>query len=397
MLAVTTASLIGSYLLINHEIIDIHDISPFIAPVRLGMMIVLCIFILGHNAVTNKFSFWSIVYILWIGWLLFFLFVMQSLTAVIIAAVIGLALLLYTAVKAARKGKILVSLYVAGLFVLGIIGSTGYITYFYQHYFPKPDVVNSSKLDRQTANGNPYVLNDWDILPENGHLVTQYICPKELKKEWNKRSKIVFDSTDLKGNPIQATLIRYLTSLELRKDSIGVWALSSSDIHAIEMGIPNYHFNSLSSMNYRLYQVFWEIKNYEKGGDVNGHSVTMRFEYWRIALHAIARHPLIGAGTGDVRKAFDDFYAFTNSTLSKEFQLRAHDQYLEIGVGFGIIGILWFIFSIFYPGIKTKKIFTYFYFVFWMIFMVSLFTEDTLETEAGATFYAFFNSFFLFL
>jgi len=77
--------------------------------------------------------------------------------------------------------------------------------------------------------------------------------------------------------------------------------------------------------------------------------------------------------------------------------LRAHDQYLEITVGFGLVGLAWFLLSIFYPGIKTKKIFTYFYFIFWLIFMLSLFTEDTLETEAGATFYAFFNSFFLFL
>jgi hypothetical protein len=322
---------------------------------------------------------------------------MQSLTAVIMVLILCLALLLYAAVKAIRRKKIGVGLTIIGLFAFGLIGSTGYVYYFYHSYFPKNDVVDDSKLDKQTVNGNPYFIGYWYGSVENGHYVVEYTCWKELKKEWNKRSNIPFDSMDLKANPLRYTIMRYMTSMGLRKDSVGVWALSEKDIHAIELGIPNYRFNSLSSMNYRLYQVFWEIKEQERGGDLNGHSVTMRLEYWRIALILIGRHPLIGTGTGDVRKGFDDYYNATHSVLKPEWRLRSHDQYLEITVGFGIIGLAWFIFSILYPGIKMKKITTYVYFVFWMIFMLSLFTEDTLETEAGATFYGFFNSFFLFL
>ncbi len=397
MLAVTCVTFIGGWMLLNHELVDIHDISPYIAPVRLGMMMVLSIFLLAHYIAANRFTFLSGIFVIWIGWLLFFLTVMQSLTAVIMVILICLVLLLYAAIKAIRKKKLLLGLSVITLFVLGLVGSTGYVIYFYHHYFPKPDVVDMSKLDKTTVNGNSYFDGLWAGYTENGHYNVEYICWKELKSGWNKHSKINFDSSDLKGNPLKYTLIRYMTSMNLRKDSLGVSALSPKDINAVELGIPNCQFNSLTSMNYRLYQVFWEIKDYQKGGNINGHSITMRLEYWRIALILIGRHPLIGAGTGDVRKGFDDYYDATHSTLSKEFRLRAHDQYLEIGVGFGLIGLAFFIFSLFYPGIKTKKIFTYFYFVFWMIFMLSLFTEDTLETEAGATFYAFFNSFFLFL
>ena len=306
-------------------------------------------------------------------------------------------LLLYAAAKAIRRKKTWIGLSIIILFAFGLAGSTGYVFYFYHHYFPKEDIVDVSKIDKKTINGNPYFGGYWYGATENGHYLIEYVCWDELKKEWNKRSKIPFDSVDLKDNPLKFTLIRYMTSLGLRKDSAGVWSLSEKDLHAIELGIPNYHFNSLSSMNYRLYQVFWEIKDYERGGDLNGHSVTMRLEYWRIALILIGRHPVIGSGTGDVRKGFDDYYNASHSPLKPEWRLRAHDQYLEITVGFGLVGLAWFLLSIFYPGIKTKKIFTYFYFIFWLIFMLSLFTEDTLETEAGATFYAFFNSFFLFL
>jgi hypothetical protein len=397
MHAVTCSTFVGGYLLINHEIVDIHDISEFIAPVRLALMMVLSVFILGYYILTNKFSGLSLISFIWICWFLFFLFVMQSLTGVVIVFIICLALLLINAIKNIGKKKIGLGISVIGLFILGLIGSTGYIYYFYHNCFPNPDKVDISKLDKQTVNGTPYNLNTGDTYTENGHYVYQYICWKELKTEWNKRSKIPIDSFDLKGNAIQYTLIRYMTSMGLRKDSVGVWSLSAKDINAVELGIPNYHFNSLTSMNYRLYQVFWEIDNSRRGGNINGHSVTMRLEYWRISLILIRRHPLIGVGTGDVRKSFDNYYDATHSKLSKEWRLRAHEQYLEIAVGFGIVGLAWFIFSLFYPGIQTKKIFSYFYFVFWMIFMFSLFTEDTLETEAGSTFYAFFNSFFLFL
>jgi hypothetical protein len=397
MLAVTCATFAGGYLLINHKIIDIHDISPFIAPVRLGMMMVLSIFILGHYIVTRKFSTLSFICSVWIGWLLFFLLVMQSLTSVIMVVVICLALLLYVAIKAIRNKKVWMGVSIIGLFILGLVGSAGYVLYLHHLYFPKPDVVDRAKLDAKTVNGNTYFGGNWGDNIENGHYVIRYINWKELENEWNKRSKIPYDSSDLKGNPIRYTLLRYMTSMDLRKDSSGVWALSQKDIHAVEWGIPNYHFKSLTSLNYRLYEAFWEIRNYERGGDVNGHSLTMRLEYWRIALILIGRHPLMGCGTGDVRKGFDNYYDVTHSSLRPEWRLRSHDQYLEIMVGFGFVGLVWFVFSIFYPGIKTKKIYTYVYFIFWIIFMLSLFTEDTLETEAGSTFYAYFNSFFLFL
>src|ERR1700679_2387530 len=120
MLAVTCVTFLGGWMLVNHELVDIHDISPYIAPVRLGMMIVLSIFLLAHYVFTNKFSIGSVISIAWMGWLLFFLFVMQSLTSVIILLIICLALLLYASVKALRTKKIVLGLSVIGLFAFGL-------------------------------------------------------------------------------------------------------------------------------------------------------------------------------------------------------------------------------------------------------------------------------------
>ena len=82
-------------------------------------------------------------------------------------------------------------------------------------------------------------------------------------------------------------------------------------------------------MSYRLYQVFWEINDYERGGDVNGHSVTMRLEYWRIASMLIGTIPLIGSELVMCVKdlMITMIHAFY---INPEFRLRAHDQYLKL-------------------------------------------------------------------
>ena len=65
-------------------------------------------------------------------------------------------------------------------------------------------------------------------------------------------------------------------------------------------------------------------------------------------------------------------------------------------MAFGVVGLLWFLFSMFYPIIADKRNRNYIYFVFLFIMMLSMFTEDTIETQIGATLFAFMNSFLVF-
>jgi len=49
-----------------------------------------------------------------------------------------------------------------------------------------------------------------------------------------------------------------------------------------------------------------------------------------------------------------------------------------------------------YPPIKTRRFTDYFYLSFFVIMIVSMVSEDTIETQAGVTIFAFFTSLFLF-
>jgi O-antigen ligase len=121
-----------------------------------------------------------------------------------------------------------------------------------------------------------------------------------------------------------------------------------------------------------------------------------RFEYWKASAHIIKHNWLIGVGTGDLDDAFNRTYTQLDSKLHESFRMRSHNQFLAVFIAFGIFGLLWFIFTLLYPGLKSGKFTNYFYIVFFIIIIMSMLTEDTLETQAGATFFAFFNALLLF-
>ncbi|MGP8216997.1 MAG: O-antigen ligase family protein [Bacteroidia bacterium] len=394
---ITFVSILGTYRLLHHSFIDIHKISVYVSSPRLALYLDLAIFLLLGYVFTKKWSWLSFLLIVWAIWFFAFIIIMESLDGIVILTIVALILLVYYIVKWLRQKKIWYGIALLSLIGMMAVSITLYLIHFYHHYFPEVNKSEYAVTDDTTLKGNHYYRSLAFKGIENGHLVGNYVQPNELEDAWNKRSKIPYDSLDRKGNLLQYTLVRYLTSMNLRKDSAGLSKITDNDIKAIERGIPNYNFTARSSMDFRIYQVFWEIDDYMRGGNISGHSVIQRLEFWKAAVGIIKQHWLIGVGTGDVRKAFDRQYDVMHSALTKNYRLRAHNQFLEIGVASGIIGIIWLIFSLIYPGIKTRKLYTYIYVVFWLIAILSMFNEDTLETQAGATFYAFFNSFFLFL
>jgi cell division protein FtsW (lipid II flippase) len=82
--------------------------------------------------------------------------------------------------------------------------------------------------------------------------------------------------------------------------------------------------------------------------------------------------------------------------LRQEFRHKAHNQYLSITVGFGIVGLLLFLIVLLYPYLSSKRYRTYLYTVFLVILLISMLPEDTIETQAGASWFAFFNSLLIF-
>ena len=253
--------------------------------------------------------------------------------------------------------------------------------------FPHIERVKYSSLDTSTINGNKYHHDTAAMLAENGNQVYLYVQEKEMIDAWNNRStKKITDSSQF--NPQTNILMRYLSSKNLRKDSVGVYSLSNQDIKNIEQGISNYKLSDFDPYRKRIYRFLWELNYYKVSGDPSGHSLTQRFEYWKAAINIIKNHPWIGVGTGDINVSFKNEYNFMNSKLKPEYRLRSHNQYLSVTVALGVAGLIIFIFTLLAPFVLYKIPDKKLYFGYIFIFLLSMLNEDTLETQVGVTFYA---------
>lgn len=393
--AVYISTLISSAVLtgiINRPINDIRDISIYMSHIRFGLLICLAIFITAYFLFSSQSGLKKVLFVLVIAWLLFFLIILESLTGLTILCATTVILLCYFTFK--QKNILYKIIYIS--FAITIpVGVYSFVKKnIHEFYTYNPVDINT--LQQVTANGNPYQHDIKNTDTENGNLIWLYVCRKELEEEWNLRSPVKFDAQDKRGQLIQYTLIRFLTSKGLRKDADGVKSLTDKEVHSIERGIANVNYQNITNLKARVHQIIWEYEHYRKGENPSGHSVTQRLEYWKTALAIFQENPVLGVGTGDIKKEFDEHYKNMNSPLDIKWRLRSHNQFFSIAVAFGSIGLLWFLVTLFYPLLKEKRWTDYFYSVFFIIALFSMFNEDTLETQVGATFFAFFNALFLF-
>ncbi len=392
--SVLVASLISLYIRFTEEISDFRQLSPFISHIRLSLNVCLAIFFSLYYAFKKYRGRWAIqLFFTGISiWLLLFLVMLESVTGIIILMVGGIILLAYQLAKGKRRS--IKAVVLAGLIIIPV-GIGLYIRNLAVDYFV-PGNPPVDQLDKYSAQGNLY-WHDTVYQPvENGSWIGLYISEEEVRQAWNNRSDLDYEGKDEKGHRLKFTLFRYMNSRGLRKDSAGMEKMSDQDIRNVEMGVANYEYTRKFSLKSRLYKIFWEYQIKQLGMNPGGHSVIQRLEYWKAAWGIISDHFLVGVGTGDVRNAFIRQYKASQSVLEPQFQHRAHNQYLAIFVAFGVIGFLWFIFTLVYPPVHLKKMYTYHYFVFWLTMVISMLVEDSLETQVGVTLFAFFNTFLLF-
>jgi hypothetical protein len=398
MLIFIAANVVGSFFsihyLITNQVTEIRTISLFISHIRFSLNICIAIFAGFYLIFGSQFFNRSIkIPILLTNlWLMAFLVILESVTGLAILLIISLvlfALLIFKHQKTLLKWSMgLVLLIIPVIIFL-------YLKNIYLDYFPEKPFIYEG-MDKYTAQGNRYFHNKYLYGAENGNWVGQYIQKEELVSAWNDRSAIPYDSIDRAGHKIRYTILRYLTSKGLRKDAQGVAALSDEDILHIENGIANINETTKTSIENRLRTIVWEIMIFRETGYLSGHSVMQRLEFWRAAYYIIQDNFWIGTGTGDIYNAFKNKYIEMDSQLDERFRWRSHNQYMSMLATFGIFGLLWFLIALVWPPQRLGMFSDYYFLTFFAVLMLSMITEDTIESQAGATFFAFFMAFFLF-
>lgn len=376
------------------NIADYRDAFPFVSHIRISLGVLISISILFYYLFHDNeglpkwiklFFIIALVYLIWAT------IILELMTGLVILIITSVFYLIYFAIK--NKGQIWigsiigVNLIIISIFSLWVYNVT-------QNYMTVSNC-DLNKLTEVTELGNKYEHQPYSYQIENGSYIGIYTQWDEMRQEWNKRSTLDFDGEDDKNQMLRYTLQRYLNSKHLRKDADGVKQLSEKDIANVEKGIANVEYSKKFSFKKRIYKLLWEYGMYQRGEEAFGHTLIQRIELWKTAWQIFKENPIIGVGTGDIPNAFEQKFAQNNSPLLGS-KLRSHNEYLSVMVSLGIVGILTFLFSIFYPPTKLKLWNFPLFFWFLSFISISMLWEDTIETQVGVTIFAFFYAYYIF-
>ena len=370
------------------DIGDVRNISIFISHIRLSLLICVAIAIGLYFIVGRKEN--RLIYILCICWFIGFLYLIQSATGFTILFILTGLFGFYLWKKLERPASKYIALV---LTILMISGGVTYVISAQMDYFKVNEVTCNSPL-KNTDSGELYFNDLHNTQLENNNYIWRNIHFDGMRSAWKVRSDMDIKGRDLKGQKLEATLIRYLTSKGTCKDREGVEALSDSDIRAIESGIPS-SVTPKMGIAKRLNEIFWEFNAYNNGSNPSGNSVVMRLEFWKTAKELIKKNLFFGVGTGDGKNEMQKMYEQTNSVLDMNWRLGSHNEFLSTWVKTGLIGFFIFVVALFCPLLKREN-WNIIYISFFLIASMSFLAENTLETQPGVTFFGFFNCWFLF-
>ena len=378
-LAIFTA--LFNYFTFSGEVLDMREVVGEISHIRLSlMMVVAVVAAIYYWPVLNRT--WRIYVMATVVAILLFLNFIQAATGIIVLVLVLMFTLFFLVRRAYGKRQ---SYAVGAIVALLVLGVVGFAWRYYQNYFVSDEVIPQEM--EYTKSGDPYLFYpSYQI--ENGRYVFYYLAPDELQNAWNERSKIHLSYDDPNDRDLIARLYRYLTAKGLHKDREGVMTLTDEDIHRIEAGYPTPLYAESSGLPLRWHVILYSFHVYFNSGDATGLSLFQRFVYWKVASGLIAENFWTGTGTGDVRTTFKQAYDRYGIDLEPRYRLRAHNQFLTFFVSFGVWGLLAFVAVFFIFCYSASG--DYFAWSVALIMAASCMTEDTLETQAGVTFFTFF-------
>lgn len=392
--AVFVGTLISFVVYLQQNYTDIREISLFISSIRFSLTIVFSIFIimvalLRYHA---ELKWWMIV-------LLTSLIIWFSASLMLLESAIGFLSLVgittaFFLVRSFYIRNLTIRWLSISLCIIIPLSAVLYIADIIRDLRTPPSI-DFSTLPSHSELGNEYRHDTIHFGIEDGRYVGIYFAESEMAEAWNKRSSYDFYGTDDAGQLIMYTIIRYLTSKDLRKDASGVNALCDQDIEFIQRGVANIRYMTQPSIRTRISKTLLGYQNLNLFSDPNGSSDMQRIEYLRASLYIIRNNLWFGVGTGDLPMHFKQAYDSLNTPLKEQWRWRSHNQYLSVLIAFGILGLLWFLFTLIYPAVHSGRYRDALYMMFLALMMFSMLTEDTIETQIGVSLFAFFNAFFL--
>ena len=364
----------------------IRDASIFMSHIRYSVLLsfsTVLILCLAFKNLINK-----LIAVIIFLWLVFLIFKLATITAILGLSFSLVFLFIAFLFSSKNKNKIVYIAGIASLFFLVGLYITATVKDFY-HVKSK-----ERSLLTYSIGGEKYQLDFKDNTTENGFYLWENIAQKELERCWNRKSKFSFTSKDKKKQPVKATLYRFLTSKGLHKDSVGLSNLTQNEIQKIENG----ETSSVSYNNFekRIRSLLYQKESRKKNSDSNNQTINQRVVFWKAGIDIFLNQPAFGYGPGGAKTQYKKYYKYRNTNLNKSNQLLAHNQFITQAINLGALGIIIWIFVLFYSFIKVEKGMLLFFVPYLILMFFAFMSDDMLEVQAGVTIFSFFGTLMLF-
>jgi len=117
-----------------------------------------------------------------------------------------------------------------------------------------------------------------------------------------------------------------------------------------------------------------------------------RLDRWDAAIDLIKKNPVLGTGSGSEIPLLKDLYFQRKMYAAWLHSLNVHNQYLGLLINTGAIGLLVYLYTLYWGFRRAIKKRDILLFAFIVLAAVVSFAEDILDVNKGIFFYAFFFS-----
>lgn len=123
-------------------------------------------------------------------------------------------------------------------------------------------------------------------------------------------------------------------------------------------------------------------------------STNLRFGIYHCSIELLKNNPFLGVGTANLQQELNKCYDSLNISALNTRVYNTHNEYINIWLGIGLIGLLVFL-SILFISFK-KSLTNDEHLIFLLLFCILCFTENLLSRQHGVFMFVIFNYYFVF-
>jgi O-antigen ligase len=154
--------------------------------------------------------------------------------------------------------------------------------------------------------------------------------------------------------------------------------------------LPVFSYLAFPTFRNKVYNTQEDVSKVSKSGEGKNFSIAARVYSYEAAVEVWRDHPLLGVGKPDLEDEMAKRYATLYPDMTEEFYIQPHNQFLYNLAAYGIVGLLIFCLSLFYPAWWARGKCAPLLLAQYVSVVLSFLVEYTLETQIGLAFVVFF-------